>query len=73
VLIPLQALVLIVWWLSFGFGGAWYDPFQEYSMMTIGLQWGVALVALALLNRWMAARIAATGVAVANERVRSRG
>ena len=57
VLVPLQALVLVAWWLSFAFAGAWYDPFQEYSMMTIAVQWGVMLVALALFNRWMAARI----------------
>jgi NSS family neurotransmitter:Na+ symporter len=53
-LIPLEALVLIVWWLSFAFGGAWYDPLNEYSIMTIGLQWVIVLAAFLALNRWMA-------------------
>jgi hypothetical protein len=33
-------------------------------MMTIGVQWGVVLVALALFNRWMAARIGTTDLFV---------
>lgn len=57
VLIPLEALVLVVWWLSFAFGEGWYDPLREYSIATIALQWGVLLGAFLALNRWMAQRI----------------
>jgi len=55
-----QAAALLVWWgwqaTTPGFlgeGGLWYDPFNPFSLMTCLLQWGLALTALVLLNRWM--------------------
>ena len=47
VLVPLQALVLIGWWIyrsatSYA-PDSWYDPFDPYSVATCLLQWGVGL------------------------------
>ncbi|MCH7639592.1 MAG: sodium-dependent transporter, partial [Bacteroidetes bacterium] len=59
-LIPVQAIVLLVWWLwqatTTDFAARWYDPFETYSAMTCLVQWAVVLVALIALNRWMAQR-----------------
>ena len=59
-LIPVQAIVLLVWWLwqatTTDFAARWYDPFETYSAMTCLVQWTVVLVALIALNRWMAQR-----------------
>ena len=60
VAIPLEAVVLVVWWLSFAFGESWYDPLQEYSIATIGLQWSVVLLVFAVLNRWFVRRLGST-------------
>jgi NSS family neurotransmitter:Na+ symporter len=63
-LIPLQAVVLLVWWMAqattSGFVGAdghWWDPLNPYSLMTVLVQWAVVLVAFFLLNRWMTRRL----------------
>lgn len=63
-LVPMQAIALLVWWgwqaTTPGFlgeGGRWYDPLNPFSLMTCLAQWGTALVALVLLNRWMSRRL----------------
>lgn len=60
ILVPVQAVVLLVWWLYLAttadFTAAWYDPTEPYSAMTCLVQWGAALGAFVLLNRWMARR-----------------
>ena len=60
VLVPLQAVVLLVWWLyrsaTMFAPETWYDPFEPASVMTCLAQWGVVLVAFLLLNKWMVRR-----------------
>jgi NSS family neurotransmitter:Na+ symporter len=60
VLIPLEATVLLVWWLGLAATvyapDTWYDPFEPFSVMTCLVQWGLALGLFLALNRWMARR-----------------
>jgi NSS family neurotransmitter:Na+ symporter len=54
VLVPVEAVTLMVWWLysaKLGDPDGWLAPFGVFSAGTVFLQWGIALVALALLNR----------------------
>ncbi len=55
--VPLQATVLLVWWLYQSAAvyapDTWYNPFEPYSVMTCLVQWGVALSAFVLLNGWI--------------------
>lgn len=66
--IPLQAIVLLVWWLYLAttadFTSRWWDPLEPYSAMSCLVQWSVALGALYGLNRWMVKRLAATDPAI---------
>jgi NSS family neurotransmitter:Na+ symporter len=59
VLVPVQALVLLFWWLyqsrSWDPTG-WLKPFAIENVGTILFQWGVVLAVLLLANRWIAAR-----------------
>ena len=63
--VPLQAVVLLVWWMYLAATvyapDSWYDPFDPYSVMTCLAQWGVVLLAFVLLNRWMARQIERAG------------
>jgi NSS family neurotransmitter:Na+ symporter len=54
VLVPLQALVLIGWWMYQVRGPGWLNPFGIENVGTILFQWGVVLVALLAANRWLA-------------------
>lgn len=36
----------------------WYDPVETFSIATMVLQWGVALIVMLLLNRYFSSRIA---------------
>ncbi|MDH5618580.1 MAG: sodium-dependent transporter, partial [Gammaproteobacteria bacterium] len=58
--IPALAVVLLGWWLyqaAFVYApDRWFDPFSPFSIMTCLVQWGIALAAFILLNRWMARR-----------------
>lgn len=57
ILVPLQALVLLVWWLYQARGWdptGWLAPLAVENVGTILLQWGVVLAALLLANRWIA-------------------
>ena len=51
VLVPLQAVVLIGWWIYQVRGEGWLNPFGIENLGTILLQWGLVLVVLVLLNR----------------------
>jgi NSS family neurotransmitter:Na+ symporter len=60
VLVPVQAAVLLVWWLYLSATlyapQTWYDPFEPFSVMTCLAQWGLVLAVLLVLNRRLAAR-----------------
>ncbi len=55
VLVPIEAVVLLGWWLYQSAAvyapDTWYDPRDPYSVMTCLAQWGVLLVVFLLLNR----------------------
>lgn len=53
VLVPLQAVVLVGWWIYQVRGPGWLNPFGVENFGTILMQWGVVLVALILANRWL--------------------
>ncbi len=53
VLVPVEAVVLLVWWLR-DLGPGWWQPLATFSVGTVLVQWGVALIVLLALNRWLA-------------------
>ena len=56
VLVPLQALVLLGWWLYQAHGwdpAGWLKPFGVENVGTILLQWGIVLGLLLLFNGWL--------------------
>ncbi len=56
VIVPLEALVLLIWWLYQARQGdptGWLRPFGVENVGTILLQFGVVLVALVAANRWL--------------------
>jgi neurotransmitter:Na+ symporter, NSS family len=59
-LVPLQAAVLLVWWLAQAttadFAERWYDPLEPFSAATVLVQWALALGLLLAANRWMSRR-----------------
>lgn len=59
VVVPIEAVILMVWWLWEARGWnpqSWLNPFLPESVGTVLVQWAIALVALVLLNRWLARR-----------------
>ena len=58
--IPFLAVVLLVWWLWLSATqyapDTWYDPTDPFSVMSCLVQWGVAMAAFFVLNRWMSRR-----------------
>jgi NSS family neurotransmitter:Na+ symporter len=59
VLVPLQALVLLVWWLYQARGwdpDGWLRPFAAETAGTVLFQFAIVLVLLIAGNRWIAAR-----------------
>ena len=63
VVVPVQALVLLGWWLYQASGWdpkGWLNPFAVENVGTILLQWGVVLGGLLLANRWLARRTHST-------------
>lgn len=53
VLVPVQAVVLVLWWIWQVRAPGWLNPFGIENFGTILLQWGVVLVALIAANRWL--------------------
>ncbi len=55
-LVPLEFIVMLIWWVvqSFGFTEAWWNPFSTFSLGTCLFQWGVALILLFAINNWLA-------------------
>jgi NSS family neurotransmitter:Na+ symporter len=56
VIVPLEALILLVWWLYQARGWdprGWLNPLGVENVGTIALQWGVVFVILLAANRWL--------------------
>jgi len=55
--VPLQAVILLGWWLyqsaAIYAPDTWYNPLEPFSVMTVLLQWAVVLVLFIALNRWL--------------------
>ncbi|HXV86010.1 MAG TPA: sodium-dependent transporter [Gemmatimonadales bacterium] len=63
VLVPLQAGVLMVWWLYQARGWdptGWLAPFAVENVGTVLFQWGVVLVILLAANRWLSRQVSAS-------------
>lgn len=60
VAVPVQALVLLVWWgwraTTADFTAAWWNPLEPYSLMSCLMQWSIALVLVLGVNRWLMQR-----------------
>jgi NSS family neurotransmitter:Na+ symporter len=59
VVVPVEAVVLIAWWLWSSYAAdpkGWLDPFAAFSPGAVLVQGAVALAALAAANRWLARR-----------------
>ena len=58
VLVPVEGVVLILWWLIREAAGeslsATLDPLSQFSAGTVLVQWAVVLIALVAANRWLA-------------------
>lgn len=55
--IPVASILLLSWWLiNDGMTEDWYNPFATSSLMTSILQWGISLLVLILINRWIVRR-----------------
>ena len=54
VLVPLQAVALIGWWIYQVRGPGWLNPFGVENLGTILFQWGAVLIVFLLLNRKLA-------------------
>ncbi|MDY7093536.1 MAG: sodium-dependent transporter [Acidobacteriota bacterium] len=60
ILIPLEAVTLMVWWLYKAKGWdpeGWLNPFNATSAGTVIAQWAVVLILLGILNRWLVKRL----------------
>lgn len=63
ILVPMEFLVMLTWWIvqSFGFTEAWWNPFSTFSLGTCLFQWALAIILMLSLNNWMANRTLGTG------------
>ena len=55
ILIPIQVLVLILWWLisSVSWDSEWWNPFHAENAGTVLFQWAIALIIFISLNKIM--------------------
>ena len=66
VVVPVEALVLMGWWLWEARGWdpeGWLHPFRSANFGTVLFQFAIALIALLLANRWLAGSTVAGGEA----------
>ena len=58
---PLMFAGLFGWFIVDSVTGTteWWNPFQEFSLATVVLQWGVLIVIMLLLNRFLANKVVA--------------
>ncbi len=63
--IPVECVVLLAWWMFLSASvyapESWYDPFSTYSVATCVFQWGMIMVVLLALNRFMSKRLLGPG------------
>ena len=54
-LIPLQAVLLLVWWLgsSFSWDSQWLNPFRTENFGTVIFQWSIVILILISLNKFL--------------------
>ncbi len=59
ILVPIQVLVLISWWLisSIGWDTEWWNPFRAENFGTVIFQWTIILLLFVLMNKYMVSRI----------------
>jgi NSS family neurotransmitter:Na+ symporter len=65
VLVPIEVIVLIVWWLWASTQwdpDGWWNPLRPESLGTCLLQWGVVIAVFIGLNKWMVRRTIAKDV-----------
>src|SRR5690554_5694858 len=57
-IVPVEAITLLVWWMyrSVAESDAWYNPLSSFSVATVLLQWGVALLLVFFYNRRLMAK-----------------
>lgn len=57
IIVPLSALILLIWWLSLSATvyspDEWYNPFSPFSVMTCLSQWGIIIILLLISNNWI--------------------
>lgn len=62
--IPILAMVLLVWWLYLSATAyapdTWFNPLDPFSVMTCLTQWGTVIIVFLILNRWLSRRTLAT-------------
>jgi len=56
VLVPIQAVVLVGWWIYQVRAPGWLNPLGVENFGTILFQWGIVLAGLILANRWLLPR-----------------
>lgn len=58
--VPVQALVLLVWWgwraTTADFTAAWWNPLEPFSLMSCLVQWGLGMILVVGVNRWLMQR-----------------
>ena len=59
ILIPVQVVVLISWWLisSIGWDAQWWNPFRVENFGTVIFQWAIILLFFLLMNKYMVSKI----------------
>lgn len=59
ILIPIQVIVLISWWLisSIGWDTKWWNPFHAENFGTVVFQWTIILILFLILNKVMVNRL----------------
>ena len=59
ILIPIQVVVLVSWWLisSIGWDEQWWNPFRSENFGTVIFQWAIILLFFLLMNKYMVSKI----------------
>jgi NSS family neurotransmitter:Na+ symporter len=60
-IVPIEVITLVGWWIyQSALVSNWYNPITEFSLMTIVVQWGVALALFAFYNHKIGDKTAET-------------